>query len=308
MSLKSLLLPLAGSLSMILGVTACAAEPLEIPENLAETDIEEGHQGPALWALSDDDTTVYLFGTVHVLPEDVKWFGGAIAEAFQSSDELVTEIDMNDAAAMQQLVMSKAILPADAPTLREQMSDENREQYEAAMVTLGLPVEALDRFEPWYAAMTLQLLPMVQAGYGANSGVDAVLTAKAADKQRAALETPDEQISLFDEMSPDTQLAFLDQTVESLPGMMDTIDAMVGEWLAGDADDLARIMNGELDDPALYKRLLTDRNAHWADWIEERMQQPGTVFIAVGAGHLAGENSVQAQLAQRGLPTRRITH
>jgi uncharacterized protein YbaP (TraB family) len=76
--------------------------------------------------------------------------------------------------------------------------------------------------------------------------------------------------------------------------------------MKGDADALAALLNAELDDPVLYQRLLTQRNAHWAGWVEQRLAQPGTVFVAVGAGHLAGADSVQRQLARRGLKVERI--
>ena len=81
---------------------------------------------------------------------------------------------------------------------------------------------------------------------------------------------------------------------------------MVADWMKGDADGLAVLLNDELDDPVLYKRLLTDRNAHWAQWIDQRLKQPGTVFVAVGAGHLAGQQSVQEQLRKRGIKARRV--
>ncbi len=83
---------------------------------------------------------------------------------------------------------------------------------------------------------------------------------------------------------------------------------MKAEWLAGDADALGELMNEEMDDPALYERLLVNRNRNWVNWIENRLEEPGTVFIAVGAGHLAGEGSVQQILAERGLTAERVAH
>ena len=125
-------------------------------------------------------------------------------------------------------------------------------------------------------------------------------------KKRGALETIDEQIALFDGMPTEAQLAFLDQTVEQIPKATVSLDAMVAEWMEGDAIELARLMNSELTDPVLRDRLLIQRNASWADWIKQRLEQPGTVFIAVGAGHLAGEGSVQDQLRERRVRVKRI--
>jgi len=292
-------------------IASLAALSLSLPGctamgSMAERPPAGAVPGPALWAVSDEDTTIYLFGTVHALPKDKPWFDSRIERAFQESDELVTELDLGEAARSAQALQAAAMLP-EGQTLRGMMSAENRMEYEAALVTLGLGVETLDRLEPWFAAMTLSLLPLLRSGYETASGVEQALGSRAADgKKRGALETIDEQIALFDTMPPEAQLAFLDQTVEALPVASNTLDQMVAEWLEGDAAALATLLNSELTDPALYDRLLTSRNARWAGWIEQRLEQPGTVFVAVGAGHLAGKGSVQDQLRTRGLKVRRI--
>ena len=261
--------------------------------------------GPALWQVADEDTTIYLFGTVHALPRATTWFDGRIERAFNSADELVTEIDVADAAGSSQALQAASLLPADQ-SLRALMSADNRQQYEAALVGLGLPVEALDRYEPWFAAMNLSLLPLLRSGYDTQSGVELSLNGRAGAKKRDALETVEQQVALFDELPRDAQLTFLDETVENIPEATTTLDAMVAEWVEGDAVALAELLNAELTDPVLYARLLTARNANWAGWIENRLEQPGTVFIAVGAGHLAGTGSVQEQLERRGVRVKRI--
>ena len=78
------------------------------------------------------------------------------------------------------------------------------------------------------------------------------------------------------------------------------------QWLAGNADGLAKLINAQETDPLIYKRLITDRNANWAKWIDKRLEQPGTVFIAVGAGHLAGKGSVQDQLKKLRIKSARV--
>jgi hypothetical protein len=186
------------------------------------------------------------------------------------------------------------------------MKPDDRMEYEAALVTLGVPVETLDRYEPWFAAMTLALLPLLRSGYDTQSGVELSLNGRAGEKKRGALETIEEQVALFDGLPQEAQLKFLDETVEKIPEATSTLDAMVAEWVEGDAVALAAMLNAELTDPVLYERLLTSRNASWAGWIEDRLAEPGTVFIAVGAGHLAGKGSVQDQLRQRGVKVRRI--
>jgi len=261
--------------------------------------------GPALWKLADEDTTIYLFGTVHVLPQGREWYDARIERAFNSADELVFEIDVDDTAAMQQAITSKAKLVGDQ-TLREMMTPEDRAQFEAVLDRYQLPHETFDRVEPWMAAMTLSILPLTKAGYSAGSGVEMALTGRATDKTRSSLETIDQQLAVFDTLPIDAQLAYLDQTVEAVPKTSDDVGRMVAEWLEGDADTLAALMNEEMDDPALRQRLLTDRNANWARWIDARMDVPGIVFVAVGAGHLAGSGSVQELLHDRGIEVTRV--
>jgi uncharacterized protein YbaP (TraB family) len=261
--------------------------------------------GPALWQVADEDTTIYLFGTVHALPEGKPWFDDRIERAFAAAEEMITEVDLRDQSASATAMQSAALLP-EGQSLRELMAPDDRQQFEAALVALGLPVEALDRMEPWMATLTMSLLPLLRQGYQTESGVEMALSARAGDKQRGALETIAEQIELFDGMPIEAQLTFLDRTVEAMPKAKASLDAMVAEWIEGDAEALAALLNSELDDPVLYERLLTQRNANWARWIEQRLEQPGTVFVAVGAGHLAGAGSVQDQLAARGLTVERI--
>ena len=261
--------------------------------------------GPALWQVSDEDTTIYLFGTVHALPRQAVWYDERIERAFSASDELVTEIDMADQTTAAQMLGQAAMLQGDE-TLRSLMEEEDRVEYEAALAGLGLPAEALDRVEPWFAALNLSMLPLMQSGYDPAAGVEMVLSEGGGTKKRAALETIEEQIALFDMLPMEAQLKLLDETVEAVPNTAATLDAMVQLWLAGDARGLAAEMNEELDDPALYQRLLVDRNARWVEWIEQRLDEPGTAFVAVGAGHLAGEGSVQDILGQRGVVVTRI--
>jgi uncharacterized protein YbaP (TraB family) len=294
MKLKRLI---ATATALSLGLCGAAAR--------AETPPPGAVPGPALWQVADEDTTIYLFGTVHALPQGKPWFDGRIERAFAAADELVTEVDISDQSASTQ-AMQQAGLLGEGESLRALMTEADRKEFEGALVSLGLPVAALDRMEPWLATLTLSLLPLLQQGYQAESGVEAALTARAGERPRGALETVGQQIELFDGMSMEAQLKLLDKTVEAMPKAKTSLDAMVAEWIEGDAEALAALLNSELDDPVLYERLLTQRNANWAGWIEQRLQQPGTVFVAVGAGHLAGTGSVQDQLAARGLKVERI--
>ncbi|HSG34350.1 MAG TPA: TraB/GumN family protein [Sphingomonadaceae bacterium] len=261
---------------------------------------------PALWRVADKDTTIYLFGTVHALPRDLVWYEPHIARALEASSQLVTEVDAAEAAKMPDLVAAKAVLP-EGQTLRSLMSEEDRQAYDEVLVSLGLPVQSFDAYKPWFAAITLSLLPILNAGYETESGVEEVLLSKIhPDTTRHALETVEYQLDLFDQLPLEAQLTYLKQVVDSAPELTSQLDQMVGRWLAGDAKALAELMNAQETDPELYERLITTRNANWAVWIDDRLDEPGTVFVAVGAGHLAGKGSVQEQLKRRGISSARV--
>ncbi len=262
---------------------------------------------PALWKVADEDTTIYLFGTIHVLPEGIDWFNGNVATAFAESDTLVTEIVEADDATMQSLVIGKAMLPPDQ-SLRGLLPKADRAAYEAVLGRYNIPPVVFDRFEPWYAAVALSTLPLMKEGFATENGVETRLDARARARQmpHEGLETPAYQLGLFDGLPMDVQKSYLSEVVEQLPVIKDKLTAMVEAWRTGNAAELASLMNIEQSNPVLVKTLLVDRNKNWAAWIGSRLARPGTVFLAVGAGHLGGPGSVQDQLAVQNIAIERL--
>lgn len=263
---------------------------------------------PAIWVVRDPDTTVYLFGTIHLLKPGLTWFDEAVKTAFDASDELVIEMVEPDPTITQATTLKLGVDPTGTP-LREKLTPEARAKYEAALAALGVPAAGFDGFRPWLAGLTLSVLPLVKAGFDPNAGVEKSILAVNV-KPVQGLETLDEQLGFFANLPESDQIAFLNAAVDAIPDGTDNIDELVHAWAEGDVDRVASLMNEGLDDstPFIEKVLLTDRNARWAKWIAERLKQPGTVFMAVGAGHLAGPTSVQAQLAKDGLTATRIDY
>lgn len=262
---------------------------------------------PALWAVRDGDTTVYLFGTVHMLRPDLHWFEGQVRSAFDASDTLVLELVMPSQGETQALLDTLGRTPGD-PTVAALPSAEHA-RLDKALRGAGLSDRALDRDEPWLAALTLSLLPLQKLGYDDANGAEQVLQTAAgkAGKQVVGLETAAQQFGYFDHLSTAAQRRLLADTVAGLADTGATIDATITAWSKGDADQLARLLNADLaKNPELRDALLLRRNRAWADWIATRMQKPGTVFVAVGAGHLAGDASVLAMLQQAGQKVERL--
>jgi uncharacterized protein YbaP (TraB family) len=265
---------------------------------------------PAMWMVRDSDTTIYLFGTVHVLRPGLNWLKGDIKTAFDASDELILEVqEPSDPTAMQATVNKMATNPQGV-TLRSLLTPPVLTKYEKTLGTLNIPPVALDQYEPWYASVTLTTLPLMMQGYDLNSGAEKVLmsAAKAQKKSIGQLETVEQQLGIFDSLSTKEQIAFLDVTLDGVPEVTTQIDALVEAWGKGDLVTLDKLMNEGMESyPGLYDALLTDRNANWVQWIKARMDKPGTVFMAVGAAHLVGKDSVQAQLASQGIESVQVT-
>ena len=294
------------AIALSLALPACAQQPAASAPSPAANDAD-----PALWVVKDKDTTVYLFGTIHVLKPGLTWFDEAVKTAFDRSDEVKLEIVMPDPATMQGLVQATGVAAPGTPPLTQRLPEGKRAAFTKAVTDLGLPANALDRYKPWLAATQLSVAPLSKLGYDSTNGPEEVISAaaKQANKPLTGLETPEQQLGFFGSLSDAAQLQFLESTVDELPKLDSQMANMVEDWAKGDPDALAREMNDELkSSPEVARVLLTDRNARWAQWIKQRMTTPGTVFVAVGAGHLAGPDSVQAHLAKLGVKAERVKY
>ena len=265
--------------------------------------------GPALWVVRDADSTLYLFGTVHVLRPTTLWRWVAIEEAFESSDRLVLEIsNPDDQAAMVPLIQQHGLSPGRP--LSSLLNAEERARLDAAAQAMGASGAALDPMRPWLAALTLSVAPLTRAGYDPQSGVELVLKARAAaaGKEIGGFETIDEQVRILAGFPEADQLAFLRSTLADFETATTDLDRLVEAWAEGDvrAIDRLGVQPMRRADRSVYEALLVKRNANWADQIETMLEGSGTVFIAVGAAHLAGGDSVQAMLDRRGVEVERI--
>ncbi|MEZ0494742.1 TraB/GumN family protein [Sphingomonas sp. IW22] len=264
---------------------------------------------PPIWVVRDDDTTIYLFGSVHWLKPDIAWFDDDVRAAFDRAEMLVLETPPVDAAEAQR-TQDAIGRTSDGPTLPERLPPAYRPKLSAALAELGYPAGAFDRVKPWLAATTLSVLPLKRRGYASAAGVEAVLTeaARRADKPVIGLEPRVEQLGYFDALPEQAQLTMLMRQLDNMDRTCDSTDAVLAAWTAGDVARLGRIVDADqrASSEAFGKAILTDRNRRWAAWIVRRLEQPGTVFMAVGVGHLAGRDTVQRALARMGQRAERL--
>lgn len=264
---------------------------------------------PGLWRLSDPDTTIYLFGTIHILPEGFDWRTPRIERAIASADTLVLEIaDQGDPQQQATLYRQIATSPG-LPPLAERVPADKRAALAAVMKKAGFAEGRLDHLESWAAAISLGAALYTGMGVSADHGVEQSLKSAfdAAGKPISGLETTAKQLGYFDVLPEAAQRRLLVSMIDEADDADTEFVAMSKAWASGDTDTIAVTFDDELRiSPELSEVLIRKRNADWAGWIEKRLETPGTVLVAVGAGHLAGADSVQAMLGARGLKVERV--
>jgi len=258
---------------------------------------------PAMWVVKDEDSTIYLLGTFHLVKPDTHWRSDKIAAALKSSDELWLEAsESGDAATVQGLVL-KYGLDLSHP-LSTKLGSDDMVKLQAAAKDADLSAAALEPMRPWLAALTLSVAPLVKKGYDPKVGVDRQLEsdATAAHKPVKTFETPEQQILFFARLPERSEVEFLSHTLDELSAGTERTDQLANAWADGDIKQLDTIMvkTMKVATPELYDTLIVKRNLDWGDKIAAMMKGSGTIFVAVGAGHLVGDRSLQAILMERG--------
>ena len=266
---------------------------------------------PAMWVVKDKDSTIYLLGTVHILKPETRWRTPKIDAAIAESKELWLELpgltDEEMMAVMMPLVAQHGLSPGKP--LSSRLTPEEYKSLQEAAKLAGLPIDMLAIARPWFAAVGISTSAITRAGYDPKSGVEEKLKAIFGERSIKAqgFETPEQQLRVFTSMTEEEEMAFLRATLQDYDQAPVELDRMVADWASGDLSDLGKMMVDEVKavSPALYDELLTKRNANWVVKIEEMLKGSGTLFIAVGAGHLIGPDSVQVQLKAKGIDSTR---
>jgi len=264
--------------NLLVAAALAAATPAAPPPLPAHTDT------PAMFVVHDADTTIYIFGTFHALDGKSQWFDRDVRNAFEKSDELVLETLIPERPA-QPVTFGPGFRP---PSVTPSAS---------------------------FLATTRMAISAGQAqGMQVDNGADMVLRhqAEAEGKPVEGLETLQFQIDMFNHMpssSAGTEVRKAGQPVVSnqMESLSKAMSDMQSAWKRGDQSVFVSMLNQlKTASPDTYRMMFTERNARWADWIKARMETPGTVFVAVGAGHLAGTDSLLVRLAERGIPSQRV--
>ena len=267
---------------------------------------------PAIWLLADEDTRIYLFGTVHMLPPGLNWRSAAFENVVAEADELVLEVAEDPEDAQLEAIAPLIMMGKEVPILAR-VSPERRQGLREMIESLGMSVETFDGMQTWAAAMTIAVAGLTQALAGPDgspdqvTGVEDELRVDFARSGRpiSGVEDGPQQFGFLSRLSLRTQREMLEQMVDAYrEGDPDFTAPNEDGWLRGDVSEIAAEME---EMPAeLFDVLVTRRNSAWTGWLVERLERPGTVLFAVGAGHLAGRDSLQSMLAARGFTVTRL--
>ena len=265
---------------MVIALIAAALAAAPVPAATAPSPFRPDAD-PAIWVVNDRDTVIFLFGTFHALDGKSDWFNDEVRTAFASADELMLE----------------TIVPGVSPPPP------------AAAARNGLRSLSFAPSASFLASTRMAVSAGRAKGLKVAYGADAVLrrAAETTGKGVGGLESFDSQLSMFARLpGPAAARSALEdraakESMGALMGQMQTA------WNRGDPRIFAAMLDQmRSNSPDTYKMMFTDRNINWAGWIAHRLETPGTVFVAVGTGHLVGQDSVQAKLAQLGVQSARI--
>ncbi len=256
------------------------------------------------WKATRGSGVVYLVGSVHMLTSDFYPLAPSLDAAFKDSDLLVEEANLTEMLSpnTQFAMLSRGMLPA-GQSLDKVVSPATLALINQHSGGLGMPLEALKQFKPWFLAMTLEAAEWQKAGFDAELGLDKHFfdRAQTDSKSIQGLETTDFQISLFDGMTADQQDRFLAETLKSIDTETASVGKLAGAWKAGDVAGVERLVLAEVkNDPITYDRLLVARNRTWLPKIEALFSRPRHAFVVVGAAHLVGPEGVVAMLRAKG--------
>ncbi len=259
---------------------------------------------PSLWRVHGEHGTVYLFGSIHLLPPHVNWHTPAVNRAMRRADVFVFEIPLDDntMAQLKTLVLTHGTLP-DGQSLRSLLPSESQTDFDKAMQYLHLPSAAINTKRPWLASLIMESIMLKARHQTSAQGVDPIMSGEAKDrgKELHYLETVDQQIKLIMPDDPAVELQSFEVDLKSILTEDQELGELTKAWEEGDAATLDRLTNQELKDhPQARAALFDNRNRAWVKQIEAMLSEHKTFFITVGAGHLVGENSVPALLRADG--------
>ncbi|WP_161796841.1 TraB/GumN family protein [Devosia soli] len=264
---------------------------------------------PAIWKVSDEDSSIWLFGSIHMLPADTDWRTETLDRLIQDADRVYFETDLGPEAHAEivTLTMSRGFA-SDGVLLNRRIGTKLMGKVRTAAEKYDLPVPSLLAMQPWMAAMTIATAAVSGLGYDPTKGVEAVLTAEIPRDKQGFLETAAQQIEAIAGGSEADQIQMLTATIAEAQWSAGRIEDMKNAWIAGTPETVGDIFLADMGayGDAFMDRLIVQRNKNWAQQITEMLDQDEAAVLVVGAGHLIGDYSVVTLLEEKGFTGERV--
>ena len=292
-------------------LTACALACASCAGEKAPS-APEGPASPAMWRVADEDTEIFLFGTFHLLPKDADWRTDAFAEAMAETGTTVLEVNTDSPAARASVAKLMQEYGRNPPgvTLSSILGPERAAKLKTVADRYGVPMATLETARPWLALLTLSLVGMQKEGFDPTHGVEAVVTEQARKENDAYdyLESVEYQIKALASLDGPELLAEFDVTLEQFDDLKGFTSRMLTAWRSGDVAAIEDIVIADLREtaPDAYESLIVARNRNWVETLTGWLEAEGDYFVAVGAGHLVGPDSVIAMLKDEGWTVERV--
>jgi len=263
---------------------------------------------PPIWVVSDADSEITLYPTLHILPENVEWKSEELTKRLSEADEIWFEIMPGSETdpALQMKTIELGMVPGSS--ISSNLTEAEVTALKELLAPLDMPFEVADTMRPWMLSTMAGVGLLVENGFDPNSGVEKQLLPMIQDKKIRALETAVGQLEMLAGMPDDDQINMLKDMLAEKDETAEDLVELVKDWSVGDVADLENELLDEMkaDYPKSFDAIFTQRNKNWVDQIEKEMNGSGTDFIAVGAGHLVGEDGVPAMLKARGYDIKRL--
>jgi hypothetical protein len=258
-----------------------------------------------LWKVQSKTSTVYVLGSIHFMKKEAYPLNRKIEDAFDKSDVLVVEANIND---INQIDVQKLIESAFYPvneTLEKHVSRETYEVIKKESGELGMPLEFINKQKPWFLALTFTSFELLKLRFDPNYGIDIYFLSKASGKKKIKeLENIDYQINLLSKFSDNDQELFLLYTLKDLNILGQEVEKMIHTWISGDTKGMESIITKSLTEDrrmaSIYEKLIYERNRNMVSRIEEFLRSKETYFVIVGAGHLIGNKGIIEILSRKG--------
>jgi len=259
----------------------------------------------SLWKIEDAHNSVYLMGSIHTLKQENYPLPAIFDSAFNDSQIAVfeTDVDKMDSADVAAKMLSKAQLP-EGQSLQQVLSKDTYNQFIQHAQKAGLPELLFTRLQPAMAAIMLEAVELQKLGADPEYGLDKHFFALAqkAQKQIVPLETMEFQMDLLTTFSKEEGELFVKASLKDLDKATDDFGEIVKAWQTGDAVALEKLLNEAMQEaPAIFKRLLLDRNARWIPKLQELSRGQKDAVVIVGAAHLVGKEGLVESLRKKGL-------